>query len=150
MILSWMKRLMILKQHDLMIYRCMIKSRQVRIKHQHSPNYQMQCQPMVFIILTEVIIIQIRIKWIRLHRLLLQHPVIYQQMHTLWIIIQELIDIGPDFRTQLTKGETFLQIYTRKNKMLYFKCIILVGPSVFCVVFFFGLTDTNLYTSRSF
>lgn len=164
-ILSSMNRLTILKQHirpDLMIYRRLIKSRPNQIKRRHTPNYQMRCQPMVFIKLTEAMIIRIQIKCTRLHRLLLQQPVIYQQTATPSITIQAPIDTGQDFRTQLTKGEKYYYFFfhyilnfAHPNFIvcLYFFCLFLV-VFTFCSLFSFGswgfcsILQTNLCTMR--
>lgn len=111
-ILSWMKRLMISRQHDLMIYHRLTRSRQIQIKYHHSTIHQTLCLPTAFVTLTAAIIIQIRIKCTHLrllpiqrHRSQYQRPLICQPTLTRLITIQALIDIGPDFRTQLTKGE---------------------------------------------
>lgn len=179
-----MKRSMILKQReDLMIYHLdLIKNHRIQIKHQHSLIHQIQCQPMVFIIiLTEAIIIQIQIKCIRLHhhhnlihhhhrhQIHLhrpQHPAIYQLTVIRSIIIQARIDIGPDSRTQLTKGETFLFISFSFHKftprtffwtgisffffVCLFVCFLIFVVSFF--VFFFlqicFICRWNLCTSR--
>lgn len=118
MILSLMKRLMTSKRPDLMIYHCMNKSRPIiHIKRRHSLSCQMQFRRTVIITLTAAIIIQIRIKCIRLHRLLHhqhrqphhQQPVICQPMAIRLIIIQARIDTGPDSLIQLTKGEKFFE-----------------------------------------
>lgn len=120
MILSWMKRLTTSKQPDLMIYQFMIRSYPIHIKRRHLPIHRMPFQRTVIITLTMAIIIPIQIKCIQLdHRCTLHHQrqqlAIYPPtMAIQWIIIQELIDTGPDFRIQLTKGEKFFWNYASK------------------------------------